>query len=562
MKKLKWCMLALIFAIAFSAAACANDAQPPAIETIEGEKAYTLTLSETEIAGFTDTETYLPVPTAKDGTGADVTDRVKVEVLYADGRVQSPAHRYSLYNAFVANESGNYIAAYSVENEEGKVMARATASVSIKDIPITDAGIEIDGVADDAAYSLMPAYSTGVNGNLTFKYHFAEEGMYIVADVKDTQLIYSDYVVSRFTQSDGFEIYMNLSGEDGDLLNESCFKIQVNVNGLVRIYGASEGKVIYELNERIAPEYKLQVHGTKTKVSCESDLSYYDKDTGYTFEAYFSYAQLGIESVPDAIGIAFTHRDVSSANPSLINDGAQANQLFCDVDLPDNVTQIILDNGKTYDLETYETYAITALYNTLYLRGEHKGIAAPQGAYSVFVDGNADESAWENAEMLSLGDGNASIKAFTDESGLYVFVAVNDSAIAAGNNGSIYGGDCVQLRIAAGETLLSDTLPKGMQKGDRIVTVAPDGRVEKSYLNPASLLFVGGFDAAYAVLETDSGYAVEFFIPAYSLGVAEGEPVGLCVGVIDSNGESNTTVSDFVYTSACDVPSGYRIIGG
>lgn len=562
MKKLKWCMLALIFAIAFSATACANSAPPPASEIVAGEKGYTLTLSETEIAGFTDTETYLPVPTAKDGTGADVTDRVKVEVLYADGREQSPAHRYSLYNAFVANESGNYIAAYSVENEEGKVMARATASVSISDTPIADAGIEIDGVADDAAYSLMPSYSTGVNGNLTFKYHFTDDGMYIAADVKDAQLIYSDYVVSHFTQSDGFEIYLNLSEEEGDLLNEDCFKIQVNVNGLVRVYGASEGRVLYEINERIVPDFKLQVHGTKTEVSDEEALSYYDLDNGYTFEGYFSYAQLGIESIPDAIGVAFTHRDVSSANASLINDGAQANQFFRDVDLPDNVTQIILDNGKTYEWETYDTYAITALYNTLYLRGEHKGVAAPQAEYAVTVDGAADEGAWTNADAFTLGEDKASVKAFTDESGLYAFVEVNDGAVASGKNGSIYGGDCVQLRIASGETLRSDALPKGMQKGDRIVTIAPDGRAEKSYLNPASLLFVGGFDVAYAVSETDAGYAVEIFVPAYALGVAAGDPIGICVGLIDSDGETNTTISDFIYASACDIPSGYHIIGG
>ena len=124
MKRLKWCIAGVILALVFFAAACANSAPPPASEIVAGEKGYTLTLSETEIAGFTDTETYLPVPTAKDGTGADVTDRVKVEVLYADGREQSPAHRYSLYNAFVANESGNYIAAYSVENSGGIILVK------------------------------------------------------------------------------------------------------------------------------------------------------------------------------------------------------------------------------------------------------------------------------------------------------------------------------------------------------------------------------------------------------------------------------------------------------
>ena len=561
MKRLKWCMAVLIIALALVPAACSGGAeQPPESVTVEGEGAYTLTLSESEINGFTDTETYLPVPTAKDGAGTDISDSVEVSVRYADGRVYSPEHRYSLYNAFVANEAGEYIASYSVEDGQGRTMARAYAKINVAEEQPEDAGIVIDGVLDDATYSGMPAYKTGINGNLNFKYHFGKDGMYIGADVKDTQLIYSDYVVSRFTQSDGFEIYLNLSDEEGDLLNDRCFKIQVNVNGLVRIFGASEGKVVYEINERISPDYKLQVHGTRTKVSGESDLSYYDKDTGYTFEAYFPYAQLGIESVPDAIGVAFSHRDVSSANPSLINDGAQANQCFNDIDLPDNVTQIILDNGRTYEVETYETYSITALYNTLYLNGEHKGVAAPQGTYSVEVDGVA-ESAWENAEMFAVGENKAAVKAFIDDSGLYVFVEVEDDTLAAGTNGSIYGGDCVQLRIASGETLESDALPKGMRKGDRIVTVAADSRSEKSYLNDDALLFVGGFDAAYAVAETDTGYAVEFFIPAYALG-SVADPVGICVGVIDGDGQTGTTVSDFIYSSACDIPSEYRIIGG
>lgn len=529
--------------------------------TVPGETPYTLTLSENSLSAFTESETQLPKPTALDGAGADVSASVQVEVHNPDGSIYVPAHRYALYDSFTAYRAGDYVAVYSVEDENGSVAARAYATVSVTDVPVEETGIEIDGVLDDAKYSLSSVYYTGVNGNLAFKYYFGEDGIYLGVNVKDKQIVYNDYVVSRFTQSDGFEIYLNLSESSGDLLNDQCFKLQVNTMGLVRVYGASEGKAIFELNERIVPEYKLQINGTRTDVNGGTQLSYYDEDAGYTFEAYLSYAQLGIAHLPDAVGIAFAHRDVSDISASLIGENGNANQYYRDVAIPAGVNQIILDNGNTYEVSTYDPFALTCLYNTLYLKGGQPGIAVPQQTASVSVDGIADESVWGNVDSFSFADGQAQVKAFRDVSGLYVWIDAKDDTVVTRDTANIWNGDCIQLRVASGETLLSGTPVKGIVKKDRILTVSPAGAAAKSYLNASALMFYGGFDVRYAVAETQSGYAAVIFIPAYALGLEEESDVGICVGVIDNRGNGMSAFSDFIFSASHEDPSSYRIIG-
>lgn len=570
MKKilLRALICAVLAAGCFSGCAPASQTPPPEQDpqVVAGVK-YSLTLSETSLSAYLRKSITLPRPAASDGGNNDFSDSVEVEVLYEDGSVYIPRHRYSAYSAFSAYKSGKYYAVYTLCSQDGAVVAKSTAEISVTEKQPYDTDIVIDGVLNDEKYSLNPTYYTGVDNRLQFKYYFAEDGLYLGVNVSDDNLVYSNYVVSKFTQSDGFEVYLNLSEERSDILNDKCFKLQVGLNGEVWLYSASTGLTVFELNERLTPNWKLQIHGTRS-LAGSSGLSAYDTDEGYTFEMFIDYGQLGIADLPDVAGIAFAHRDVSDTNISAISEGSAANVCYKDVVLPDDLTQILLSNGNNYSLETYDCFALTCLYRKLYIGRENSGIDAVQTAPVITVDGHADESIWSNATEINYtatsasGEVSVKAKAFKDRTGLYACVEVGDGLISSRRTADIYNGDCVQLRVATGDTVYSDTLPKGMELNDKVLTVCPTGKSVKSYLNGDSILFCGGFDALYAVSTGEGVYSIEIFIPSYELGLEEGGTAAICIGVIDNDDQSYlSSVADMAFSCEKDNPSLYTLIG-
>lgn len=207
------------------------------------------------------------------------------------------------------------------------------------------------------------AYSTGIDGNLLFRYYFAENGLLIGVEVKDTQLVYNDYLVSRFSQSDGFEVCFNFSGAEEDRLNASCRKIRFGMNGEVYVYEPSEAKSFYELSEGKTAllMQAVRIHGTRSAVGGDG-LTAADTDKGYVLEAFLSYKMLGVEAPKGEIGIAFAHRDVSSPVPALAVMNVSANRYFCSIELPDGAEPILFDNGETYVYSTYEVFAFRNKY--------------------------------------------------------------------------------------------------------------------------------------------------------------------------------------------------------
>lgn len=333
---------------------------------------YTLQLAEgpkTVTVGKTIT---LPEPKAINPAGEDISHTVMVEVLYQDQSVYVPEHRYAFSPDFTPSLVGTYHAVYSVCEEDGQVLAKATYTVRAEK-EILAGGIRIDGVLEEEVYS--EGYSTGVEGNLSFRYAFCENGLLVGVEVADTQLVYNNYLVSRLTQSDGFAICFDFCGEEDDRLNDSCRKLVVGLNGEVYIYVPSESRSFYELSESMTAllDHAVRLHGTKSAVDGKSATEA-DTDNGYVFEAFLSYDLLQVEAPSAPIGIAFAHRDITSATSSAASMSGGGNRYFSSVELSEGILPILFDNTQNFVYSTYEDFAFTSLYHKLDATG---GITAP-----------------------------------------------------------------------------------------------------------------------------------------------------------------------------------------
>ena len=134
---------------------------------------------------------------------------------------------------------------------------------------------------------------------------------------------------------------------------------------------------MFEPANEIIPEYRLAYNGTRSKAGVE-DLTSKDVDVGYSFEIFLNYSQLGIVSIPDEVGIAFSHRNVTSHKISEINDGSANNTIYNDIVLSSELHQIILNNGINYSVDNFDEYALVGLYRRLVIKGNEPGIKVLQ----------------------------------------------------------------------------------------------------------------------------------------------------------------------------------------
>lgn len=529
MKKL---LVAVLLLLVFAMSGCVPTTQPeiPQPEVVGGEKSSTIKLSTETMTVNVGQTVYLPTAVAVDGDGKDITNRVMVEVLSPDGTQYIPEVSY-FPMSFSTVESGNYVARYTIYGDNSTVVTRKYAVITSRINTVAE-GFVIDGVLNELQYSEMPSYISGLNSNVVVQSYFDDNGVYLGVDVKDSNLIYNDYVVGRFTQTDGFALYMDFANGSSVLLNDLCYKLEVNVNGDVWISKAKQSKVGFELQESLQPQYRLQLHGTKTVVDSSDLKPYRDEDEGYTFEVYLPYSVLGVSAKPQQVGFALSHRDVSSMYSDEIQDGSQYNMCYNEVQLPKNMTQEVFDNGNNYTLQWYDAYSLTALYNTLYVEG-NKGIATTQVEPVATIDGQATDEIYNNATEVSIG--KATVKAVSDSSGVYIFATTTSGNLTV----------AVASNEQHGSTQLGNDYK---QDGKRIEFV--DGGLYISSLSKSANKFVMGIDRQIAVRQSDGTVYIEIFIPHYEIGQGSWF---ICVG--DGEVFSCNIDNPSLYTAIAEVNS-------
>ncbi|MGN1077648.1 MAG: hypothetical protein ACI4ST_03955 [Candidatus Gallimonas sp.] len=550
MKKILSGLLLLFFV--FGITACGTDITVREPEIQEGERPVSLILDSDEVNAYCGERISLPVPSFSSGS-----TQVDVEIMTADGSIYIPKHRYDDMPYFRAYEPGAFYAIYSAEAQGKSFSAIAKIYVGER---TESSGVVIDGVLNDAAYGEIPTYVTGINGNMSLKMAFVEDGICIGAEVLDDNLIYNTYVSKKFSQSDGIEICLDLGGKFENKLNSRCLKIQMNVNDVMWISRASSGLALYELDERLVTysEYKIQYHGTRTDVASDNYKTYTDRDIGYSVEVFLSYDLLGFRDLPDVIGVTCAQRDISSNVTAEYQVGASGNRYFSETYIPDGLVEIS-QPGSSFEFDQFTSTSFTVLYNKCYLTG-NKGIGQNRTGIAIAADGVKEEAIWENAPSKTVISGSATaiFRYLVRQEGLYVFAEVFDDTLSENVSADIYANDCIQIAIADGSVLSSGELPVGIVKS-RVLTLSATGQTDMAYLNRGDAVFGGGFDCVKAVRKTDGGYCAEAFIPAYEIGMDFYDVCGLCFGFLN-NEDSVSAFEDMVFSCERTSPNGYEIV--
>lgn len=561
MKKIIVLFLAFIMIFVFAGCNDGGKAAPP--EVITGEEVVKLELSEYEINTVCGRRIDLPVPSFVGGGSEISADGVTVEILSSDGKVFVPSYNYHALTTFRPNTAGTFYVVYTAAY--GGREYSETAKIYVSD-PENGSDIVVDGVLNDAKYSEIPTYRTGIEGKMSVKLAFEKNGFYLGVEVLDDNLIYNTYVSKKFLQSDGFEVCLDLGGKFQPMLNDKCVKIQMNVNGVLWISKAGSGLALYELDERLANHsmYKIQYIGTRTDVDGEDFKTYTDTDIGYVLELYMPYELLGFSDIADVIGITCSHRDISSNITNEYQVGGSGNQYFQEAELPESFVEENNQN-TSYEFEHMQGSSMTSLYNKCYLTGI-KGVAQSQNVCDIDVDGERSEEAWESASALKIdavsaenGSALLTAEAFATVNGLYLFAEVSDKTLSTNKRADIFSNDCVQFNIASSDDIYSATLPAGCDIKSRSLTISVSGQSRSAYLNNKGNEFVGGFDFVKAVKITESGYNVEVFIPAYEINLDVSEFCGICVGLINCDGAA-TAESDMVFSCDRNSPNVYEIV--
>ena len=527
---------------------------------------------------------------AFDKTEGDVSSWVKVHVEDASGRVVFAEKNADQTYTYTPEAPGEYKVVYTCKNMKGKAAEPAGYAVTV--MGTTASGIVLDGKITETEYAAIPAYRTGLGGNIVFYFHQDEEYLYIAANVKDTTLTAYEHPSPemRLNTSDGIELLFN--PENNTQLNAKgtkCLRIRIGADGSVLTYTPSQnGKSWQDAKLNMQGNFAVATDGTfsyagKTKAT---DASAADPDAGYTIETRIPWKHLGYAKNPmqstafsyDYIGVAFGHRDVSSPQyyyaymgTSQSGSAGQNNTFY---------------NGMHYiGRDEVATGGLCPLYYPkLYLRGESLGVNPVVYTDDILLDGYMEDTFWSDATVIPYGktgagaEVDARIK--TDAYGIYIGVYIEDGQMVAeprsfhGSRG-IKFNDRLDLRILDENSLTLTALPKAVSgktniTNGKILFMDPLGSAQMHMLQAASGRGLAQLPFAYATMtngtvgyskngnlwnsegefiadtdigDIDRGWGVEVFLPWSTIGMQYPEAgktakIGILVSILDRNADS------------------------
>lgn len=550
----------LLFLVPMFLLVSCGESETPSWSVVSPEGSASLELTQDHLSAYVGELVDLPTPTAVDGDGKDALDDVKVEVLLSNGNVFIPQVNYASFSTFRPSLVDTYTAIYSLKVDD------ATSISKVATIDVTNEkdalDIVIDGVLDEDDYSNVGSYVSGVDSNLSLKLIPSDTGIYLAVDVKDNNILFSNYVTNRFTCSDGFEIFFDLSGSNDTKLNDACFKIQYSTYGRMRVFGASDNKTKYEMIERILPTYEVAYHGTPTLTGqSEYTRTYRDVDEGYTMEMFLSYRDLGCKPTGDYIGVAISHREINNIDPAKIIMNSLGNLYHNDISTPNGLYQVLLNNGVDFESRYFSDESLTCLYGKYYYKDAKKEFLAPQVESPCVIDGKNEGSEYVNGVNGTIdvnGVSSVNYSALYTNAGINVLLESNDTNHPNLKSDDIYASDAFRIAIANQDLLEKGTLINGFANKSRVIAGDLNDVTNTSYLSKDSLMYFGLFDFDIKVLKTSSGWSVEIFIPSYELGINDSDTkVGLCIGINDNNQETLTDFNSLVYSNNREDLSSY-----
>lgn len=507
---------------------------------------------------------------ATDLIDGDVSGNVQVRIEDSRGTVVSPDRSAARSFEYTFAQSGSYRVIYSVTNARGVKGDELGYTVRVVALDEESRTVNVDGLIDEAQYSAIPSYRFGMGGNVIYYFYADDEFLYIAADVKDDNLIYSDDADAEtaLNNSDGLEFLFNPEDTSALIIqNTRCFRIRVGIDGTTKSYISNTVNDQWSAgNIDLTGKVAVTLRGTpsvngKTNSSAEIAV---DEDEGYTVELKLPWSDFGYDGRPendagygkDYVRAGFGHRDLKSCSyknefrqASAAANGGENNCYY---------------NGMNYiDRPKVASEGLNpALYSKLYLSGSELGVNPASYSEDVVLDGFMEDSFWSDAVDVPFGTTTAgsevTAKAKLTMEGIFLGVYIADSQLVAEargflNNYGIFCNDCIDLRVVPESEYDNSALStpvKGQSclTDSKIIAFDPLGSAYMQMLQPvganrthSQLPFLYGVTADGTVGysengdkwnannmfiadkntgDKDSGWGVEAFIPWSTLNVA------------------------------------------
>ncbi|HIT77530.1 MAG TPA: hypothetical protein IAD47_01915 [Candidatus Limihabitans stercoravium] len=378
---------------------------------------------------------------AYDEEDGDLSDETLVRIERADGETVLEQRKATTFR-HVFDEAGQYKVIYSVKDSKGALAEEKSFNVTVN---ATTDTMTIDGEVTEQQYNTFNDYVGGIGGQVTFRFYADDNGLYIGAIVKDTNLIASNdaNLENRLNLMDGLEFSFNpFDARQADIKNTQCFRIRIGVDGSYKTYVPNNTDDKWKDGSMdLTGKFAVKTNGTVVynKQTSMSEPNATDVDTGYSVELFLSWTDFGYTGRPnsegvnylkDYIRVNFGHRNVTNTEvrsdyraPNAADAAtASANNIFY------NETNF---NGRPL-------VAVQALHPDLYhfLRINDSnpkmlGINPSIASEEVVLDGYMEESFWKDAVTVPSkptcnGGGHADKECYMIEEILDIQLAVRD----------------------------------------------------------------------------------------------------------------------------------------
>lgn len=540
---------------------------------------------------------------AYDEEEGDLSDETLVRIETAEGETVVEQRKATTFR-HVFDEAGQYNVIYSVKDSKGAMAEEKSFTVTVN---ATTDTMTIDGEVNEQQYNTFNDYVGGIGGQVTFRFYADDNGLYIGAIVKDTNLIASseENLENRLNLMDGLEFSFNpFDARQADIKNTQCFRIRIGVDGSYKTYIPNNTDDKWKDGSMdLAGKFAVKTNGTVVynKQTSMSEPNATDVDTGYSVELFLNWTDFGYTGRPnsegvnylkDYIRVNFGHRNVTNTEvrsdyraPNAADAAtASANNIFY------NETNF---NGRPL-------VAVQALHPDLYhflrindTNPKMLGINPSIASEEVVFDGYMEESFWKDAITVpskpTCNGGEVTIKVKVISSGVYVGVYVEDSNIVAEPRGFLnnYGINCndgIDIRLVPSTEYDSTALfaPAAKARTDgKIMQFDPTGSAYMGMLQPVGINRVmmsnplkygttvngtighsanddnwgsgnNAFVADTNVDDTDTGWGVEMFVPWTTLNLkapTEGSTVELAILVTVY--DRGNTIDGASWTTSC-----------
>jgi len=350
--------------------------------------------------------------------------------------------------------------------------------------------LNLDGVADEAAWAGKPYYPFGDNARGSVASYMDEVGCYFFLKMRDDAVCAQGKSIFL---NDSVEIYLDALSDGGKVPQTDDIQVRVDVNGNIEV-----------LRGRGVGEWNNIMNNVFAGVKEVSD--------GYHIEVFVPWADLNYEFGPNDMRVSFGSVDW---------DGQSGN----------NSGRSITWSGTGKDPQVPDNYVKVTKTGI-------EGAQTPAPAPEITLDGKLSDAKWANTPEFTYHDDKVKVNWFWTDRGCYMAFTVTDSNVQTTGQ-KPFENSSVELYV---DYNYNGGKPDAQ---DRTILVDAAGNVLcRKGVNGGYLDFVTGRVRAGA-RKTSTGYIVELYLPWMEMGGGKPQTMGVALGhVVRTSGKKTEWFSD------------------